>query len=129
VDRHCEFEAAAWDRQFEADVIAGRLDAAAERARDDRAAGRSKRLRSDGSDGPLQSHELPEVSLIPIEVASRIRSGTELSLIAYQILASLADEDAWKKRFAEKRDVIQRMAREALEEDERGEMLALDATL
>ena len=32
--------------------------------------------------------------------------------IASQILASFADEDAWKKRFAEKRDVIRRIARE-----------------
>src|ERR1039457_4928322 len=30
----------------------------------------------------------------------------EQDAIASQILASLADEDAWKKRFAEKRDVI-----------------------
>src|SRR5207244_9915003 len=49
--------------------------------------------------------------------------------IASQILASLADEDAWKKRFAEKRDVIRRMAREALEEDERGKTLPLDDLL
>jgi hypothetical protein len=45
----------------------------------------------------------------------------EQDAIASQILASLADEDAWKKRFAAKRDVIRRMAQEALEEDERGE--------
>jgi hypothetical protein len=36
-------------------------------------------------------------------------------------LASLADEEAWKQSFVEKRDVIRRMAREALQEDERGE--------
>ena len=42
---------------------------------------------------------------------------------------SAADEDGWKKRFAEKRDVIRRMAREALEEDERGETLLLDDLL
>jgi len=45
---------------------------------------------------------------------------------ASQILASLADEDAWKTRFAEKRDVIRRMAREALQEDERGQTQPLD---
>jgi len=45
----------------------------------------------------------------------------EEDAIASQILASLADEEAWKTRFAEKRDVIRRMAREALREDERGE--------
>jgi hypothetical protein len=53
----------------------------------------------------------------------------EQDAIASQILASLADEDAWKKRFAEKRDVIRRMAREALEEDERGETLRLENLL
>ena len=47
----------------------------------------------------------------------------EQDAIASQILASLADEEAWKQRFAEKRDVIRRMAREALHEDERGETL------
>jgi hypothetical protein len=53
----------------------------------------------------------------------------EQDAIASQILASLADEDAWKKRFGEKRDVIRRMAREALEEDARGETLPLDDLL
>jgi len=53
----------------------------------------------------------------------------EQDAIAAQILASLADEDAWKKRFAEKRDVIRRMALEALEEDGRGETLPLDDLL
>jgi len=45
--------------------------------------------------------------------------------IASEILVALADEEAWKKRFAEKRDIIRRMAREALREDEQGETLAL----
>ena len=53
----------------------------------------------------------------------------EQDAIATQILASLADEEAWKKRSAEKRDVIRRMAREALAEDERGETLPLDDRL
>ena len=53
----------------------------------------------------------------------------EQDAIASQILASLADEDAWKKRFAEKRDIIRRMAREALEEDERGATLPLNDLL
>jgi acyl-CoA reductase-like NAD-dependent aldehyde dehydrogenase len=53
----------------------------------------------------------------------------EQDAIASQILASLADEDAWKRRFAEKRDVIRRMAQEALEEDARGETLSLDSLL
>ena len=49
--------------------------------------------------------------------------------IAFQILASLADEEAWKTRFIEKRDVIRRMAQEALNEDEAGETLPLDDLL
>ena len=53
----------------------------------------------------------------------------EQNAIASQILASLADEEAWKKRFAEKRDVIRRTAREALEEDDRGETLPLNDLL
>jgi len=53
----------------------------------------------------------------------------EQDAIASQILASLADEDAWKKRFAAKRDVIRRMAREATAEDERGETQPLDDLL
>jgi hypothetical protein len=53
----------------------------------------------------------------------------EQDAIASQILASLADEDEWKRQFAERRDVIRRMAREALEEDEHGETLPLDDLL
>ena len=49
----------------------------------------------------------------------------EQDAIASQILASLADEEAWQTRFAENREVIRRMAREASEEDERGESLPL----
>jgi hypothetical protein len=53
----------------------------------------------------------------------------EHDAIASQILASLADEEAWKKLFVEKRDVTRRMAREALEEDDRGKTLPLDDLL
>jgi hypothetical protein len=53
----------------------------------------------------------------------------EQDAIASQILASLADEETWKKRFDEKRDVIRRMAREALDEDESGETRPLDDLL
>lgn len=53
----------------------------------------------------------------------------EQDAIASQILASIADEEAWKKRFEEKRDVIRRLAQEALEEDQRGETLPLDDLL
>ena len=49
----------------------------------------------------------------------------EQDAIASQILAMLDDEDAWNELFAEKRDVLRRMADEALEEDARGETLAL----
>jgi hypothetical protein len=49
----------------------------------------------------------------------------EQDAIASQILASLADEEAWKTRYIEKRDLIRRMAREALGEDERGDTLPL----
>jgi hypothetical protein len=53
----------------------------------------------------------------------------EQDAIASQILASLADEDAWKTRLAGNRDAIRRMATEALEEDDRGETLPLDDLL
>jgi hypothetical protein len=53
----------------------------------------------------------------------------EQDAIAAQILASLADEEGWKARLAGKRDVIRRMAEEALEEDEKGETLPLDDLL
>ena len=53
----------------------------------------------------------------------------EQDAIASQILSSLADEDAWRKRFAEKRDVIRRMAHEAIEEDDRGETRPLSDLL
>ena len=44
-------------------------------------------------------------------------------------MMSLADEQAWKKGFAAKRDLIRRMAREALDENERGETRPLDDLL
>ena len=53
----------------------------------------------------------------------------EQDAIASQILLTLADDDEWKKRFTGKRDVIRRMAIEALEEDERGETIPLDDLL
>lgn len=48
----------------------------------------------------------------------------EQDAIASQILASLEGEEAWKAHFAE-RDVLRRMAREAVEEDARDETLPL----
>ena len=53
----------------------------------------------------------------------------EQDAVASQILASLADEEAWKRRFAEEREVIRRMAREALRDDEVGETMSLDDLL
>lgn len=49
----------------------------------------------------------------------------EPDAIASQILESLAGEEGWKRRFAAKRDVIRRLAREAIEEDAKGEWLPL----
>ncbi|MBK9169062.1 MAG: hypothetical protein IPM24_16540 [Bryobacterales bacterium] len=50
----------------------------------------------------------------------------EQDAIASQILETIADEEAWRRRFAAKRDVIRRMADEALAEDARGETVPLD---
>jgi hypothetical protein len=41
---YAEFDAQLWDRQFESDVKAGKLDALAERALRDHAAGQSTKL-------------------------------------------------------------------------------------
>jgi acyl-CoA reductase-like NAD-dependent aldehyde dehydrogenase len=57
---------------------------------------------------PLLEKALEKVGVLP---------QAEQDAIASQILASLADEEAWRRRFAEKRDIIRRLAREALEED------------
>jgi len=43
-DWFAEFDASAWDRQFEADVKAGKLDSLAEKALNDHAAGHSREL-------------------------------------------------------------------------------------
>ena len=53
----------------------------------------------------------------------------EQDAIAAQILEAIADENAWKRSFAEKRETIRRMAREAIEEDTRGETLPLSDLL
>jgi hypothetical protein len=68
----------------------------------------------------LMEQALERVAALPAD---------EQDAIASQILASLAGEEAWRKSFAEKRDVIRRMAQEAVEEDERGETLPLDDLL
>lgn len=56
-------------------------------------------------------------------------SPEEQDEIASQMLADLADEKAWKERFEKKRDVIRRMAQEALNEDARGETRPLSDLL
>jgi len=53
----------------------------------------------------------------------------EQEAIASQILDSLADEEAWKKRFDAKPEVLRRMAQEANDEDDRGETRPLDDML
>jgi len=50
----------------------------------------------------------------------------EQNAIASEILDSLADEEAWKSRLASTRDRLRQLAREALQEDERGETRPLD---
>jgi hypothetical protein len=56
-------------------------------------------------------------------------SADEQDAIASQILDSLADEAAWKHRFANKRGTLRRLADEALEEDARGETRPLSDLL
>jgi len=53
----------------------------------------------------------------------------EQDAIASQILATLADDEEWKRRFAGKRDVLRRMALEAIAEDGRGETRPLEELL
>ena len=53
----------------------------------------------------------------------------EQDAIVSQILETIADEEAWRRRFAAKRDVIRRAADEALAEDARGETVLLDEVL
>ena len=53
----------------------------------------------------------------------------EQDAIAAEILDSLADEEAWRKKFAMKRDRLRQLAREALDEDARGETRSLDDLL
>ena len=53
----------------------------------------------------------------------------EQDAIAAEILASLADEAAWKQRFANTRDQLRQLGSEALEEDRHGETRPLDELL
>jgi len=53
----------------------------------------------------------------------------EQDAIASQILDSLADEEAWKRRFAGKRERLRQLARGALDEGSRGEARPLEGLL
>jgi hypothetical protein len=53
----------------------------------------------------------------------------EQDAIASQILESLAEEDAWKQRFAAKREHLRELAAEALREDARGETRPIEGLL
>jgi hypothetical protein len=53
----------------------------------------------------------------------------EQDAIASQILDSLSDDEAWKRRFAADQDKLRQLAREALEEDDRSETQPLDQLL
>jgi len=64
---------------------------------------------------------LPERALQQVVILPQ----DEQDAIEAQILASIADEDARKKCLAQKRDVIRRMAREALDDDDGGKTLRL----
>jgi len=66
---------------------------------------------------PLLEKALEKVGSLPLD---------EQDAIASQILASLEDEELWRKRFSEKHDVIRRLAQEALDEDDRGQTLFLE---
>lgn len=68
----------------------------------------------------LLAKALEQVNALPTD---------EQDVIASLILESLADEAAWRRRFAEKREIIQRMAREAIAEDDSGETMPLSALL
>ncbi len=64
----------------------------------------------------LLEKALEKVGTLPLD---------EQDLIASQILETIEDEEGWRQRFAGNRDVVRRMAQEALEEDARGETKAL----
>lgn len=53
----------------------------------------------------------------------------EQDAIAAQILETLDDEAAWTGRFNDKRDVLRRLANEALDEHRRGDTRPLDELL
>lgn len=68
----------------------------------------------------LLEKALEKVGALPLD---------EQDMIASQILETIEDEEGWRQRFAVNRDVVRRMAQEALEEDARGETKALGELL
>jgi hypothetical protein len=50
----------------------------------------------------------------------------EQDLVAARILAELDDEARWQKSFAESQDLLEALAKEALEEDRQGKTLSGD---
>jgi hypothetical protein len=59
----------------------------------------------------LLEHAFEKASSLPPE---------EQDVIAAQILETLADEEAWQKRFAQKIDVLRRMEQETIAEADQG---------
>jgi len=53
-------------------------------------------------------------------------SSEEQDAIASQILETLEDEEAWARKFREKRERLRSLAREAIEEHRRGETRPLN---
>lgn len=69
-DWFAEFDANAWDRQFEADVKAGELDSLAEKVLNDHAAGRQGNLDPPRVRGRKPAELLPAQTQSPRSVAS-----------------------------------------------------------
>ena len=53
-------------------------------------------------------------------------SGPEQDAAAARILAELDDEERWQKSFAKSQDLLEALAKEALEEDRQGKTLSGD---
>ncbi len=53
-------------------------------------------------------------------------SPEQQDVVASQIIESLNDEESWARRFRDRPDVLQSLAREALDEHRRGETRPLD---
>ena len=59
------------------------------------------------------------------DAASQL-SDEEQDAVAEWLLAELASEERWEKRFAETQNALSVLAREALEENQKGETEGLD---